>query len=134
MKKILFLVTVSIISLIVTYYFSSDLLVPYNSEGELIVENYYIISLTICLSAFLIISLIHIVVDKLFFLRFDTPIRFWLGIRRGFLFSIGLGTYLLFRLWGYKQYMYLIAVMVILLIVEVLVMLVFNFKNEDSME
>ena len=132
MKKLFFLLAVSFISISILYYFASVILIPYNSEGELIVENYYLLTAIIFLSTFLTISLFHIVIDKLFFLRYDVPIRFWLGIRRGFLISVGLGTYLLFRLWGYKQLMYLIAIMIIIMIVEVLIILVFNFKNNDE--
>jgi hypothetical protein len=132
MKKLSLLFALVIAQILITFYFVNELLVPYDSLGALIVGNYYIVTISISSCVFLSFSLVYIILDKLFIRKFDEPLRFWLGLRRGFLVGTVFALYLFFRIWGYKEDIYLYSIALITLCIEVLITLIFSSNRKLS--
>lgn len=130
MKETLFLAVASALSILVCYYLANEYLVPYASSGDLIMDNYYVMSLSIAFSSFLSFSFLHIIFDKLFFLKFQDSPRFWLSIRRGLLFGAGIFLFLLFRIWGYRQNIYLFSILFLATILDLTIGIIWGYISQ----
>lgn len=132
MNRLFYIFLLTILLLLLLYYLVSDALTPYDSNGMLVLQNLLIVSFVIIIDLGLIISIFHILIDKLFFRKFYQNIRIGLGIRRGMIVSTTIVSILVMKILGYGEIQYLVMIILLGILVEAMVMLLRKKPITDS--
>lgn len=132
MNRLFYIFLLTTLLLLLLYYLVSDALAPYDSNGMLVLQNLLVVSLVIVIDLGLVISMIHILIDKLFFRKFYQNIRIGLGIRRGMIFSTTIVSIFVMKILGYGEIQYLIMIVILGILVEAMIMLLRKKPETDS--
>jgi len=132
MNRLFYIFLLTILLLLLLYYLVSDALTPYDSNGMLVLQNLLIVSFVIIIDLGLIISIFHILIDKLFFRKFYQNIRIGLGIRRGMIVSTTIVSIFVMKILGYGEIQYLVMIILLGILVEAMIMLLRKKPITDS--
>ena len=132
MNRLFYIFLLTILLLLLLYYLVSDALVPYDSNGMLVLQNLLVVSLVIVIDLGLVIAMVHILIDKLFFRKFYQNIRIGLGIRRGMIISTTVVSIFVMKILGYGEIQYLIMIVILGILVEAMIMLLRKKPITDS--
>lgn len=134
MNRLFYIFLLTILLLLLLYYLVSDALTPYDSNGMLVLQNLIVVSLVVIIDLGLVISIVHILIDKLFFRKFYQSIRIGLGIRRGMIISTTIVSIFVMKILGYGEIQYLIMIILLGILVEAMIMLLRKKPGTDSSE
>lgn len=134
MNRLFYIFLLTILLLLLLYYLVSDALTPYDSNGMLVLQNLIVVSLVVIIDLGLVISIVHILIDKLFFRKFYQSIRIGLGIRRGIIISTTIVSIFVMKILGYGEIQYLIMIILLGVLVEAMIMLLRKKTGTDSSE
>lgn len=134
MNRLFYIFLLTILLLLLLFYLVSEALTPYDSNGMLVLQNLLVVSLVVVIDLGLVIAMVHILIDKLFFRKFYQSIRIGLGIRRGMIISTTVASIFVMKILGYGEIQYLIMILLLGILVEAMIMLLRKKPGADSSE
>lgn len=123
MNRLFYIFLLTLLLILLLYYLISDALVPYDNNGMLVLQNLIVVSMVLIIDLGLVISIFHILIDKLFFRKFYQNIRIGLGIRRGMIVSSTIVAIFVMKILGYGEIQYLIMIILLGILVETMITL-----------
>ena len=114
------------------YYLTNNVLIPYDSEGMLDVNNLTIVSSILILTVTSFFTFLHLLVDKLFFRKFYENPRIFLAIRRGVLLGILLVSLAWIRIFDFWQWNIILLVASLPVLFEALFISVGRGRGKKS--
>lgn len=116
------------------FYLINFALVPYDENNMIDVRSLIVVSVTAVCSVSSIFSVIHQIVDKLFFRKFYEKARIGLSIRRGVFLSGGLISLVWLRIFGFWEWHVIALTLCIPVLFEILFSNVHRVEDNDKEE